>query len=268
MAAGHRRVVRHRQLRRASRARPPSSGATAGDIPVPGDYDGDGRTDFAVWRPSTGEWFVIDSSDGPAAPDASSGVPGRRHPGARRLRRGRQDRLRGLAAEHRRVVRHRQLDGPAAPGRPAVGPAGDIPVPGDYDGDRKTDFAVWRPSTGQWFVIDSSTGQPRPAARSGARPATSPYPVTTTGTARPTSPMCAGHRRVVRHRQLDGPAAPGRPAVGPAGDVPVPGDYDGDRQPFFAMWRTATGEWFVIDSSTGQPRPAAQQWGQAGDIPV
>ena len=73
---------------------------------------------------------------------------------------------------------------------------------------------------------------------------------------------------VVRHRQLHGPAAPGRQQWGQAGDIPVPGDYDGDGRTDFAVWRPATGEWFVIDSSTGQPRPAAQQWGQAGDVPV
>ena len=32
-----------------------------GDIAVPGDYDGDGRIDFAVWR--SGTWWVRQSSD-------------------------------------------------------------------------------------------------------------------------------------------------------------------------------------------------------------
>jgi hypothetical protein len=31
-----------------------------GDVPAPGDYDGDGIIDLAVFRPSTGQWLVKD----------------------------------------------------------------------------------------------------------------------------------------------------------------------------------------------------------------
>jgi hypothetical protein len=36
----------------------------AGDVPVAADYDGDGRADIAVWRPATGEWFLLGSGSG------------------------------------------------------------------------------------------------------------------------------------------------------------------------------------------------------------
>ena len=36
----------------------------------------------------------------------------------------------------------------------AFGKGTDIPVPGDYDGDQKTDPAVYRPSTGVWSRAD------------------------------------------------------------------------------------------------------------------
>ena len=35
-----------------------------GDVPVPADYDRDGKSDVAVYRRTTGEWFILGSAMG------------------------------------------------------------------------------------------------------------------------------------------------------------------------------------------------------------
>ncbi|HMS40302.1 MAG TPA: hypothetical protein PKE69_08755, partial [Pyrinomonadaceae bacterium] len=34
------------------------------DLPVVGDFEGDGKFDFAIWRPSDRNWYIRKSSDG------------------------------------------------------------------------------------------------------------------------------------------------------------------------------------------------------------
>jgi hypothetical protein len=39
-------------------------GGDSTDVPVPGDYDGDGKADMAIYRKSNGAWWIIPSITG------------------------------------------------------------------------------------------------------------------------------------------------------------------------------------------------------------
>jgi glucose/arabinose dehydrogenase len=101
------------------------------------------------------------------------------------------------------------------------GTSGDIPVVGDYDGDGKSDIAIFRPSTGYWWYWPSSTF--------------------------PTPNFVA-----VRWGQ--------------AGDVPTPGDFDGDGKGDFAVFRPSDGLWYISQSSSGTVQYV--RWGVDGDVPA
>ena len=115
----------------------------AGDQPAAGDYDGDGRTDVAVFRPSTGVWYIryAATGTGPALLWGSNGdvsVPGD-YDG---------DHLTDIAvfraASNTWYVRYTATGA----GISLIwGDEIDTPVPGDYDGDGLTDIAVFRAST-------------------------------------------------------------------------------------------------------------------------
>jgi hypothetical protein len=131
-----------------------------GDTPVTGDYDGDGRADLAMWRPATGLWSIRLShmnyaashvlsfqlargsgTDEPVSGDfdgdgASDIAIWRKASGGWQILFSDG----GFSATTSRVVAISQSA------------RGDRPVPGDYDGDGKTDVAMWRQAENLWQV--------------------------------------------------------------------------------------------------------------------
>ena len=228
------------------------------------DFDGDGNVDIAVWRPSTGQWFIIPSTN-PGSPITQSWglngdvpVPGD-YDGD-----GKTD-----FAVWRPSSGQWFIIPSSNPGTPIVqqwGTSGDIPVPADYDGDGKTDFAVWRPSTGQWFIMLSSNPG-SPITQSWGLNGDVPVPGDYDGDGKTDFAVWRPSTGQWFINPSSNPGSPITQSWGLNGDIPVPGDYDGDGKTDFAVFRPSTGQWFIIPSSN-PGSPITQSWGLNGDVPV
>jgi uncharacterized delta-60 repeat protein len=128
-------------------------GAT-GDKPLVGDFDGDGRLDAAVFRPSTATWYILRSSNNQVIQTTfglSTDIPvSADYDG---------DGIANIAVFRPSTGTWFTSQNPATNyGAVQFGASGDLPVPADYDGDGRADVAVFRPSTGAWYLNRSTSG--------------------------------------------------------------------------------------------------------------
>jgi PKD repeat protein len=216
-------------------------GSTA-DIPVVGDWDGNGTSDAGVFRPPSGYWYLDTNKNSSVEytfPFGKSGdIP---------------------------VVGDWDGDGISDIGvfRPPsgywyldtnknssveytfpFGKSGDIPVVGDWDGNGTSDAGIFRPSSGFWYLDtnkNSSVEYTFPFGKSGDIPVVGDWNgdgTSDAGVFRPSE----------TNWYLDTNKINGSEYVfqfGTTSDIPVVGDWDGSGISDAGVFRPANGNWYL-----------------------
>jgi hypothetical protein len=197
------------------------------DVPVTGDFNGDGTDEVGFWRPSNGRFHLDTNGNGiwdgppPYGTDYRTGW---------------------------------------------FGLPTDIPVTGDFDGDGTDDVGFWRPSTGRFYLDTNGNGiwdGPPPYGtdyRTGWFGLPTDTPVTgdfngdgtdEVGFWRPTTGMF--YLDTNGNGIWDGPAG-GDTITGWFGgstDTPVTGDFNGDGTDNIGFWRPSTGNFYLDTNGNG-----------------
>jgi len=222
------------------------------------DFDGDGKADISVFRPSGGFWYELLSRneifasqqfgtsedkivpadfDGDTKTDIAVFRPSN----------GVWYQLRSSDSTFNAVQ---------------FGTNGDVPVPNDYDGDGKADVAVFRPSNGTWYQLLSLGNQflARQFGNSADKPLVGDFNGDGIGD-------LAVYRDGTWHLS-ESPRGTFRSVqFGLASDTPTPADFDGDGATDISVFRSSNGVWYRLNSAS-ENSFSAVQFGVSEDRPV
>ena len=263
--------------------------------------------DLAVWRPSTGVWWVMGGQGSQAVAQGwgmSGDIPA-------------QGDFDGDGKTDFSIFRPstgtwwivKSSDGTYY--AVSFGISTDNLAQADYDGDGRTDVAVWRNSDGVWYIISSSTGGVQYASygQTGDKPAPADYDgdgradiavwrssnhtfysinssnnasAGFTFTQSSTEPVSAdydgdgradyairnGNNWIIRNSSASQTSSTVQTiAWEQSTDKSVQNDYDGDGKVDIAVWRDSNGNWYIRQSASNNSLRQVQ-WGMSGDIAV
>ena len=220
------------------------------------DFDGDGKADISVFRPSVGGWYISRSSDG-AFSSTLFGQNGDLIAPADFDGDGKTD-----ISVFRDGFWYRLNSSTGVFVGLQFGSAGDKPVPGDFDGDGKADISVFRPSNGTWYRLNSSNG----AFTGNQWGTTGDLPQIADFDGDGKSDLAVFRPSTgAWYASLSSNNAFFNVTFGTNGDIPTPADYDRDGKTDVAVFRPSNGTWYLQRSQLGF---TGIQFGADGDLPV
>ncbi|HEX8370634.1 MAG TPA: FG-GAP-like repeat-containing protein [Pyrinomonadaceae bacterium] len=243
-----------------------------GDTLAPADYDGDRKTDIAVVRSEV--WYILNSSDNSFRAE-SWGTPGTEfvvpadYDGD-----GKADlaffRFSGNTINDINYFQIRQSANGSTRTVQWANQSVPTPRPADYDGDGKADIASYNcfPIAGQsqvrceWAIWQSSTNTGRVEHFGDGFDSPLP-PADYDGDGKTDIAVFRRSERV--WYLLQSTAGFAALQYGLESDIARPSDFDGDGKADITVWRPSDGTWYLLRSTQGF---TGVQFGTGGDIPV